>query len=64
MAHGKRRIVVAVDFEEKDDQSIAFVLGSLWKQGTVIDLVHVVKAMEERNEVYTGALRCHRAPTC
>lgn len=50
-----RHIVIAVDFEEKDDKAMAFLLDTLWRSGMVIDLVHVVMAREEYNEVYHGA---------
>ena len=54
----QRHIVVAVDFEERDNLAMRFLLDSLWRPGTVVNLVHVVLAREEYNEVFHGAHRC------
>ena len=49
-----KHVVIAVDFEERDDKAMTFLLDTLWRPGTVIDLVHVVMAKEEYSEVYHG----------
>jgi hypothetical protein len=53
----QKHIVIAVDFESRDDVAVHFMLESLWQPGIVVNLVHVVLAREEYNEVYHGVDR-------
>ena len=52
MAAPERHIVIAVDFEERDDRAMQFLVDTIYRPGSVINLVHVVLAREESNEIY------------
>jgi hypothetical protein len=47
-------VVVPTNFELRDEKAVQFALEVVYKPGTTINLVHIVRAREELQEVYHG----------
>jgi hypothetical protein len=47
-------VVVPTNFEPRDEKAVRFAMEVVYKPGTTIDLVHIVRAREEPQEVYHG----------
>jgi hypothetical protein len=47
-------VVVPTNFEPCDEKAVQFALDVVYKSGTTINLVHIVRAREEPQEVYHG----------
>ena len=63
MQEQKRHIVVPVELTPGSDLAVQYCVDFIWRQGDVINLVHVIKAREGVSEIYHGTTTAPIAQT-